>query len=49
VANFQDQVVNWFAPDVSIITLEGYQKGSRESGHPKAELERLQVKNITSY
>ncbi|CAB4034323.1 Hypothetical predicted protein, partial [Paramuricea clavata] len=42
VQNFQDQV-NRFAPHVSIITLEGYQKGLRgESGHPKAELERLQ-------
>jgi hypothetical protein len=39
VQNFQDQV-NWFAPDVSIITLEGYQRGSRA----KAELKKMQVK-----
>ena len=41
VNDFQD-LLGYFARDVSIITLEGYKKSSQEGVHPKAELERLQ-------
>jgi hypothetical protein len=45
VKDFQ-VLLNYYASDVSIIALEGYKKGSQKDVHPRAELERLQVRNV---